>query len=174
MNMTERTISESTASGNKLSGYAIRYNEDSTKIYENGRLFTERIASGAFDKSLSGDIKLYYNHDKSMPLARTSNGSLSIRSDDQGLFFEAELPNTTLANDIKELMRVGTLTGQMSFGFFETAQVWSADKTRKTVTEGKLVELSIVVDPAYPTTSSSLRCKEINTKRIELIRRKIN
>ena len=60
--------------GRNLSGYAAVYNQDSREIVEQGRKFVERIAPGAFNETLSsgGDVKLYYNHDTSMPLARSN------------------------------------------------------------------------------------------------------
>ena len=166
--------------GNTLSGYAIRWGSPSNQIYENGRVFTETIQRGAFDGSLNEDIKLYFNHQKSMPLARSQNGSLTLRNDPDGLWFEAKLPDTTLGNDVKTLLREGILTGEMSFGFYETKAEWSPDKKRKEVQAGVLREISVVVDAAYPTTSSVLRHSdnnqseiEFNLQRIEYLRRRI-
>ena len=140
-------------------------------------MFTERIAKGAFDASIDNktdDIKLYYNHDSSMPLARTRNGSLRLASDEKGLRFEADLPETTLGNDVRELLRTGTLSGEMSFGFYVRDEVWTKDKKDRTITKGDLVEISVVVDAAYPQTYSQLRSvlTEINNKRINSIRRR--
>jgi HK97 family phage prohead protease len=171
------TTTDAERTGNTLSGYAILYDQESRSIYEFGREFTERIAKGAFDESMESnkdDIKLYFNHDASMPLARTRNGSLRLVSDDKGLRFEADLPDTTLANDVKELLRTGTLSGEMSFGFYVRDEVWSKDKKDRTITKGDLVEISIVVDAAYPQTHSQLRSvlTDINNKRINSIRRR--
>lgn len=169
--------SETTASGNTLTGYAVLWDAESRTIHENGRVFTEQIARGAFDSTLNAedDVKLYYNHDSSMPLARTNNGSLRLETDNKGLRFTAELPDTTLANDVKELLRKGTLTGEMSFGFYSIRDTWSPDKKSRKVNEAKLVEISVVVDAAYPTTHSQLRNAktELTNKRINLLRRRI-
>lgn len=159
---------------NKLSGYAVLFNTPSVLIREMGREFTETIERGAFDlNDENDDIKLYFQHNTEMPLARTRNGSLVLREDEKGIYFEAELPNTSLANDIKELYRSGVLSGEMSFGFSVTRDKWSDDKKKRTVQKGKLYEISIVVDAAYPDTSSQLRdIQEINNKRIQNIRRR--
>lgn len=162
--------------GNTLSGYAIVYNVDSVPITERGRTFIEQIAPRAFDESIErDDIKLFFNHQSGMPLARTDNGSLRLKSDQKGVWFEADLPSTTLGNDVKELLNRGVLTGEMSFGFMPTEENWTG-KERKTVEKGRLYEVSIVVDAAYEQTSSQLRgiMQEINNKRINLIRRKTN
>ena len=55
--------------GRTLTGIAAVYGQPSRLIREQGRTFTERIAPGAF--GAIADVKLYYNHDASMPLART-------------------------------------------------------------------------------------------------------
>jgi HK97 family phage prohead protease len=109
-----------------------------------------------------------------MPLARTRNGSLRLASDEKGLRFEADLPETTLGNDVRELLRTGTLSGEMSFGFYVRDEVWTKDKKDRTITKGDLVEISVVVDAAYPQTYSELRSvlTEINSKRINSIRRR--
>jgi uncharacterized protein len=177
MKLETRAIDSKYESGNMLTGYAILWDAESRTIHEQGRVFTERIAKGAFDASIDNktdDIKLYYNHDSSMPLARTRNGSLRLASDEKGLRFEADLPETTLGNDVRELLRTGTLSGEMSFGFYVRDEVWTKDKKDRTITKGDLVEISVVVDAAYPQTYSQLRSvlTEINNKRINSIRRR--
>lgn len=163
--------------GSTLEGYAIMWGVRSSPISEFGRRFTETISKGAFRNLDKRDIKLYYNHDKSMPLARTQNGTLTLNEDEKGLKFRAELPNTTLGNDVKELLRVGTLTGEMSFGFIATREKWSEKKDQRDVLEAELYEISIVQDAAYPQSASQLRNQvliEITNKRINDIRRRLN
>jgi len=145
--------------GRTLAGYAAVYGQDSREIVEGGRKFTERIATGAFNETLSSgaDVKLYYNHDASMPLARTRSKTLTLKSDRNGLAFSAELPDTTLGRDIKTLLERGDLSGEMSFGFYVTEDSWNKDRTQRLVKKASLVEVSIVQDAAYPQTSSSLR-----------------
>lgn len=145
--------------GRTLAGYAAVYGQDSREIVEGGRKFVERIAPGAFNETLStrADVKLYYNHDASMPLARTRSGTLNLRSDRNGLAFEATLPDTTLGNDVRALLERGDLSGEMSFGFFVVEDSWSKDRSSRLVKKANLVEVSIVQDAAYPQTSSSLR-----------------
>lgn len=162
--------------GKTLRGYAILFDTESRTIYEHGRTFKEVIKRGAFDinPTEDHDVKLYFNHDTSMPLARQKGGSLRLFEDAKGIRFEADLPDTTLANDIRELMVAGVLTGEMSFGFRANKDKWEGTNKR-TVEEGKLYEISVVVDAAYPETHSQLRSimSEINNKRIKLLRRRI-
>lgn len=153
------TAAEQSIDGRTLAGYAAVYGQDSREIVENGRKFVERIAPGAFNETLSSgaDVKLYYNHDASMPLARTRSGTLQLKSDRNGLSFSASLPETTLGNDVRALIERGDLSGEMSFGFFVTEDSWNKDRTQRLVKKAQLVEVSIVQDAAYPQTSSSLR-----------------
>lgn len=145
--------------GRTLAGYAAVYGQDSREIVEHGRAFVERIAPGAFNGTLSSgaDVKLLYNHDASMPLARTRSGTLKLRSDRSGLAFETTLPDTTLGNDVRALLERGDLSGEMSFGFFVEDESWNPKRTERLVKRARLVEVSIVQDAAYPQTSSSLR-----------------
>ena len=153
------TATEQSIDGRTLAGYAAVYGQDSRTIVEHGRQFTERIAPGAFNETLSSgaDVKLYYNHDTSMPLARTKSGTLTLKSDRNGLAFSAALPETTLGNDVRALMERGGLTGEMSFGFMVVEDSWNKNRTERLVKRAQLMEVSIVQDAAYPQTSSSLR-----------------
>jgi HK97 family phage prohead protease len=150
---------EQSLDGRTLAGYAAVYNEQSSEIVEHGRSFVERIAPGAFRQTLEekADVKLLYNHDSKMPLARTRSGTLTLKSDRSGLQFSASLPETTLGNDVRALLERGDLSGEMSFGFFVEEDSWNAKRNERTVKRAKLVEISIVQDAAYPQTSSSLR-----------------
>jgi HK97 family phage prohead protease len=153
------TATEQTVEGNRLAGYAAVYGQDSREIVEGGKAFVERIAPGAFNETLrsGADVKLYYNHDASMPLARTRSGTLALKSDRQGLAFDATLPDTTLGRDVRALLERGDLTGEMSFGFYVDEDSWNRSRTERLVKRARLVEVSIVQDAAYPQTSSSLR-----------------
>jgi hypothetical protein len=141
--------------GRTLTGIAAVYGQPSRLIREQGRSFTERIDAGAFGDI--GDVKLYYGHDASMPLARTQSGTLKLDSRADGLHYSATLPETTLGNDVRELLSRGDLTGAMSFGFYVTRDTWNKTRTERTVNAATLVEVSLVQDAAYPQTTSSLR-----------------
>ena len=158
--LSRRNIAtEQSIDGRTLAGYAAVYGQDSREIVEGGRKFVERIAPGAFNETLSSgaDVKLYYNHDASMPLARTRSGTLTLKSDRNGLAFTASLPETTLGNDVRALIERGDLSGEMSFGFIVEEDSWNKNRTERLVKRAKLLEISIVQDAAYPQTSSSLR-----------------
>jgi HK97 family phage prohead protease len=173
---TRKSDDKAKEEGNRLSGYAILYGVESREIFEYGKRFTEVIERGAFNLNDNGDddIKLYFQHDTKMPLARTKGGSLRLFEDEKGIRFEADLPDTTLANDVKELMKRGILTGEMSFGFGVERDEWEKSRTLRKVKKARLYEVSVVVDAAYAQTFSQLRSviQDITSKRIQTIRRR--
>jgi HK97 family phage prohead protease len=138
----------------RLSGYAAVFNDASVPLP-----FSERIAPGAFRKTLSEtpDVRLLINHE-GLPLARTKNGTLTLSEDEVGLRFDAELPDTSEARDLWTLIQRGDVD-QMSFAFRVIRQKWSADRTERTLTEVSLADgdVSVVTYPAYPTTSVEAR-----------------
>ncbi|WP_308899630.1 HK97 family phage prohead protease, partial [Weissella confusa] len=74
----------------KVFGYPIVFGKPSNDIG-----FIEYIDKGALkDVDLSG-VYLVYAHDPNQPLARVDAGTLKLKVDDTGLYFEATLPNTT-------------------------------------------------------------------------------
>jgi HK97 family phage prohead protease len=138
----------------RLSGYAAVFNDSSVPLP-----FSERIAPGAFRKTLSEtpDVRLLINHE-GLPLARTKNGTLTLSEDEVGLRFDADLPDTTEARDLWTLIQRGDVD-QMSFAFRVIRQKWSADRTERTLTEVSLADgdVSVVTYPAYPTTTVEAR-----------------
>jgi HK97 family phage prohead protease len=173
--ITRRHASERfSGEGRTLAGLAVPYGKWSGEIAEPGvrGTFQERISRGAFGDLEGADIKLLYNHQGAALLARTKSGTLRLKDTAGGLRFDAELPETTLGNDVRELIQRGDLTGEMSFGFYVEADEWNDKRTLRTVTKARLVELSVVVDAAYGTnTSSELRSvadRERNARTIYL------
>ena len=140
----------------RLAGYAAVFNESSVPLP-----FKESIAPGAFRKTLTEtpDVRLLINHE-GLPLARSKNGTLKLNEDDRGLYFEAELADTTEARDIYKLVERGDVD-QMSFGFRVIRQKWSDDRSRRVLTEVSLADgdVSVVTYPAYPTTTVEAREK---------------
>lgn len=152
---TVRNIETREADGAmRLSGYAAVFNDSSVPLP-----FSERIAPGAFRKTLSEtpDVRLLINHE-GLPLARTKNGTLTLSEDEVGLRFDADLPDTSEARDLWTLIQRGDVD-QMSFAFRVIRQKWSADRTERTLTEVSLADgdVSVVTYPAYPTTSVEAR-----------------
>ena len=138
--------------GRTFSGYASVFNEPSLPLP-----FTEIVKPGAFKRSLQSRnrMMLLWNHDTSNPLASTRNGSLVLTEDSKGLFVTATLPNTTLGNDIAELVRSGVVDA-MSFGFSVRKDSWSQDGNTRYLEDVSLSEVSLVSTPAYEQTSGTV------------------
>lgn len=137
-----------------ISGYAVVWGAESRSLHERGKTFTEVIAKDAFG-DLS-DVRLLSQHDHKAILARTTSGTLELKSDDRGLWFSAKLPDTSIGRDTQELLKRGDLSS-MSFGFQATKEVWSKNNTLRTVTDARIHEISVVTDPAYMATTANIR-----------------
>jgi HK97 family phage prohead protease len=103
-----------TGKATKLCGYASVYNVDSRDLGG----FTEQIAPGTFDAVLATnpDVRCLVDHDPAKLLGRTASGTLSLRSDYKGLYYEVQMPDTTLGRDTLELCERKDIS-QSSFGF---------------------------------------------------------
>lgn len=142
--------------GNKFVGYAAMFDSPSQPLP-----FIERIAPGAFSKTLRAkrDVRLYVNHDSTLVLASKRSGTLKLEEDERGLRVEAELPETSYAQDLRELMRTGVVD-RMSFGFTipRGGDRWSDDGSQRELREVVLHEVSVVTGfPAYEQTQAAVR-----------------
>ena len=63
----------------RIQGYAAVFNQETDLGY-----FREMIAPGAFDDVMEDDVRMLLNHDGD-PMARTTNGSLTLATDETGL-----------------------------------------------------------------------------------------
>ena len=148
--------------GNTIRGYAAVYNSDSE--WMGG--FYEQIERGAFDDVLNDDVRAYFNHDENLLLGRVSSGTLRIGTDARGLFYEVDLPNTTYANDLVELMKRGDVN-QSSFAFLIDADRWEqrGGKTYRIIEKiSRLLDVSPVAQPAYPDATSELKKRDLETE----------
>lgn len=145
--------------GNTIRGYAAVYGSDSE--WMGG--FYEQIERGAFDDVLDNDVRAYFNHDENLILGRVSSGTLRISTDKKGLFYEVDLPNTTYANDLMELMKRGDIN-QSSFAFLIDRDRWEErNGTTYRIIEkvSRLLDVSPVAQPAYPDATSELKQRDL-------------
>ena len=141
-----------------LEGYATVYDYayDIGGGPDNGG-FTEVIARGATAKSAQeADVRLLANH-SGLPLARTRSGSMTLESDDIGLRVRALLdPTNPAAAEVISGMTRGDID-QMSFAFKVVRDSWSADYNKRTISEVRLFDVSVVTYPANNATVVKLR-----------------
>jgi HK97 family phage prohead protease len=159
-----RQVDES-ANGMTFGGYAWRYNEPSLPLP-----FTERIAPGAFRRTLKSrnDVRAYYNHNDELLLGSTRAKTLRIEDRPDGGYVEIDLPDTELGRSTAYHIKRSDITG-MSFGFSTVRDEWSGDGNERTLKEVRLHEVSVVSGvPAYPTTTASVRNLKVIAHRTEM------
>lgn len=140
----------------------IPYNSDSHRLSKRGRnkQFIERIAPGAFDKSMAdGEIMVMAGHtdDPLMGLARNGR-NLTIKSDENAMEWEALLPDTRAGKDLLHLVEMGIINGT-SFEFDVDGPDGEAWDMRDARTDGRVIKRAIlralnpVTWPAYADSS---------------------
>ena len=139
--------------------------------------FREFISPNAFEGRLEDDVRFLVNHDANLILARTTNGTLRLSVDEKGLRYEADMPNTSTARDLMELLKNGTIS-QSSFAFTVEEDSWEVKDGMNIRTIDKvsqLYDVSSVTYPAYNQASSAValrsleewKSKEENTEGIK-------
>ena len=136
---------------------------------------TESIAPGAFDESVSDDVRALYNHNTDIVLGRTSAGTMEIKQDSRGLWGRVKLNrNDTDAMNAYARIARGDITG-CSFGFDIAAQETDYREDGSvhwTITKvSPLYEISPCTFPAYQDTTVSARKRdldELKRKRAEV------
>lgn len=154
-----------------IEGYAANFEQETDLGY-----FRETIARGAFDSVMEDDVRLLLNHDGA-PLARTTNGTLELSVDESGLRYRAALADTQDGRDLYKLIKRGDIT-QSSFAFTIKEQTWNENRTVRTIDKvARLMDVSPVTYPAYPTTTVSARnmaqaAKEVQPQPVDEQRQK--
>lgn len=137
-----------------IEGKAVSFNSP-TVMYEIGGVkYFEQIDRGAFDGCDMKDACLKYNHDDSTPiLARVRGGSLQLTRRDDGLYFRAELFNTSFGRDCYELVKQDALQCSFAFTIADGGEEYDKATRTKTITKiNRLFDLAIVSLPAYSDT----------------------
>tara|TARA_R110002110_G_scaffold396281_2_gene611111 strand:+ start:730 stop:1785 length:1056 start_codon:yes stop_codon:yes gene_type:complete len=157
VNTTEFEVREE-SDGMHFSGYAALFDSPSEPLP-----FTERIAKGAFKRSLRSrnDIKFLWNHDSGEILGSTRAGTMSLVEDDRGLRVEGMLPQTSRGKDVAELLRRNDIDS-MSFGFSvpQGGDTWNSDGSERTLKSVRLHEVSLVAWPAYTATAGTVSVRK--------------
>ena len=151
-----------------LTGTAAVFNSWSEELWTPRGSFRERILPGAFDDVLAGspDVRLLFNHDRNLVLARTKSGTLELTADGEALRVWARVAPTSYANDLRIAMERGDVD-QMSFNFdFDpdkgAQDRWYEDKQtreilRDVIKVNALHDVSPVTFPAYVDTTAAMR-----------------
>lgn len=123
----------------------------------------EEIAPGAFDNTLSNDIRALINHDTAFVLGRNKSNTLDLKVDSRGLWGTIEInENDSDAVNLYERVKRGDVDS-CSFGFNilkEDTDYREDGSIKWTIREIDLHEVSIVTFPAYDDTSVQARMKQ--------------
>lgn len=159
-----------------INGYGAIFNQKSKVIIEYNYLqrkvvkFEEVIETGAFDEVLqtNPNVMLNVNHNREKVLGKTESGTLRLSTDETGLKFENDLPNTTLGNDTFEMINRGDFY-ENSFAYDNEPEDerWEEDKngnlTRYVSKVSKIYDVAITTDRgAFDNTKSEAITRSLN------------
>lgn len=161
-----------TVTGNKVTGHASVFGQIASVPGH-----YEQLERGAFDEVLSNpdtDARALINHDPNLILGRQTAGTLRLDTDDEGLPFEVDLPDTSYANDLRVSLERGDVTGA-SFAFLPGKDRWDrapdGRSLRTHTSVSQLLDVSVVTYPAYSGAGVALRHMTFETgNRSRLIR----
>nr|DAT39130.1 MAG TPA: prohead serine protease [Caudoviricetes sp.] len=148
-----------------VSGYAIRFNEESNFLG-----FYEVILPSAIDEDTlkRSDIFALLNHDSEKVLARCKYGvgNLKLTIDNQGLKYDFDVLENELGDTVLSYIRSGIIDSS-SFSFSLPTNDDECQEWKKNVKTGKikryikkidkLYDVSPVYQPAYSTATCSCR-----------------
>lgn len=136
-----------------VEGYALRFNTLSNDLGG----FVETISPQALEDADLSDVRCLIDHDPSKVLGRTTSETLSLKVDDEGLYFRCRLPDTSYSRDLYENIRLGNIN-QCSFGFVldedgDTVERRDDGLFKRTLNRIRsLFDVSVVTYPAYNDT----------------------
>lgn len=124
----------------------------------------EELRAGALTGVLGrSDTRAFWEHDRRRILGRRSAGTARVTIEARGgrlvLAYSIDLPDTTYANDLRELIRRGDLR-ESSFAFVPGESEWSRTpdgrRLRTHTRIRDLVDVSVVAIPAFGGTHVEL------------------
>lgn len=142
-------------------GYTAVFNQDSEPLP-----FIETVDPVAFNRTLASPTRKQFvvNHDDGKLISSTATGRLRFSADETGLLTESPMGKTSWAHDVRQLADDGELWG-MSFSFraMKGGEEWSADYTRRRLTDVELFHATVLTghEPAYHGTSGRLQVRTL-------------
>jgi HK97 family phage prohead protease len=157
-----------------VEGYATTFDKP-YELYEyDGIKYYEMIDRHALDGADMSDIILQYDHEGKV-LARKSNSTLIVETNNNGLFICADLSKSSASKELYEEISNGLVT-RMSWAFTVTEDAWNRDtRTRVIKKVKKVYDVSAVSIPANDDTEISARSYfngVIEVEKQELLERK--
>ncbi|MCZ8541970.1 HK97 family phage prohead protease [Psychrobacillus psychrodurans] len=139
-----------------VEGYACVFNKP-YELYEmDGIKFYEVIDRHALVGADVSDVILQYDHEGKV-LARNSNNTLLVETDDYGLFVCADLGKSSSSKELYEEISSGLVT-RMSWAFTVAEEEYNRETRTRTIKKvKKLYDVSAVSIPANQDTEISAR-----------------
>lgn len=162
----------------RIEGYAIVFNQRSVFVtdWNLWKRVIEIIAPTAINDDLlkRSDVIATVEHDSRRLLARSLNGkgTLKLSIDETGLKYSFECPDTADGNFVYEHVKRGNITGS-SFMYVNKDDERNVTYTKETDENGKeqiirtvntidkLLDVAVVMRPAYPASSVEARAEEM-------------
>lgn len=145
-----------------VTGYATTFDSPYELWREKDYILMEQVDHDAFKETDMSDVIMQYDHEGRV-YARTSNGSLDLKTDEHGLKVGADLSLTTGSRQLHEDIAAG-LINKMSFAFTVLEDEYLEENkdditivTRTIKKIGKLFDVSAVSLPANDQTVISAR-----------------
>lgn len=143
----------------RLFGYALRFNSEYPMWDKNIGEFYERVDAGALKNADMSDVRILFNHDPNQILGRTKSGTARVGVDNEGLWYEVDLPESAIA--LREAVQRGDID-QSSWGFFlrekgDKVELRDGKLYRTLMDIEKVLDASPVTFPANPDTSVAKR-----------------
>jgi len=152
--------------------FELRAKPESRTIFGTATVFNSAYDMGWYEEEMDTealanadmkDVVALFNHDQNMVLARTSSGTLKLNVTGNAMEYEFEAPNTTLGNDLLEMVRRGDVY-QSSFAFTVDKEKWeenTGNKPKRIIRSIKKVyDVSPVTYPANQDTMVAKRSYE--------------
>lgn len=155
-------LRQTTEGAPTLRGYALRFG-----VAYNMGWFDEEVDRNALDGADLTDVRILFNHDANIILGRTAANTARVGIDDQGMWYEVDLPDSPNGENARQAVERGDVS-QSSWGFSlrrdeagkSIGDKWEVRNGRKyrTLTAIDVVyDASPVVYPANPDTSIAKR-----------------
>jgi uncharacterized protein len=151
-----------------ITGHAAVFNQDYVLWDDDTSRAVERVKPGTFSRALreKQDVRALFNHEPNNLLGRTKAGTLELKQDSIGLYFDIEPADTQTARDVYTLVKRGDITG-CSFAFTVTKEnVTELKKSGKIVRRREIEDVDLfdvgpVTYPAYSGTDVNARSMEM-------------
>lgn len=158
-----------------IEGYFALFNSP-TELFPG---YYEEILPGAFDESVSNDVRALIDHDHAKVLGRSKSNTLELKIDSHGLWGSIRVNEKDVeAMNLYERVKRGDVD-QCSFGFriqeeeYDFRDDGSVSSKLKKV---ELFEVSIVTFPAYNDTGVQARKRDVEqlkNKQLEVRKNKL-